>query len=93
MKSVGYSGGSHSQPRSLRVDRLAALAIQGKLTQPQLGETKLIHPSLSGALGAVTTTAKTGRQEGLLRVENNFAVHITKGGIIMEKIKVYSTPT
>lgn len=51
-------------PEASELIVMAALAMQGNLTQQQLGETMLIHPSLSEALGAVTTTAKTGHKEG-----------------------------
>ncbi len=51
-------------PEASELIVMAALAMQGDLSQQQLGETMLIHPSLSEALGAVTTTAKTGHKEG-----------------------------
>ena len=35
-----------------------------RLTEQQVGDTILIHPSLVESLGAVTTTAKTGHHEG-----------------------------
>jgi pyruvate/2-oxoglutarate dehydrogenase complex dihydrolipoamide dehydrogenase (E3) component len=64
-KIISVRGSGHILgPEASELIVMAALAMQGNLTQQQLGETMLIHPSLSEALGALTTTAKTGHQEG-----------------------------
>lgn len=51
-------------PEASELVQEIAFAMQGRLTEATVGSTVLIHPTLSEAIGAVTTTARTGHQEG-----------------------------
>lgn len=57
-------GGHIIGPEASELILEVAFAMQGRLDQATFGSTMLIHPTLSEALGSLTTTAKTGHVEG-----------------------------
>lgn len=57
-------GGHILGPEASELILEVAFAMQGRLDQATFGSTMLVHPTLSEALGSLTTTAKTGHVEG-----------------------------
>lgn len=64
-RQTGRIVGAHLiGPESSELILEFAFAMRGGLTRHQIADMMLIHPSLSEAIGAVVTSAKTGHKEG-----------------------------